>query len=108
MGSIGAFRDEDVYRLTAEVGYWLAEPFWGRKIMTEAVKQFCRLAFQHWPDLVRIEAGVFSSNPASQRVLTKAGFTLEGIKRKNVVKNGKILDTVMLSLLREDVEKTAQ
>src|SRR5688572_20433553 len=53
IGCIGLRRGVDVHRKTAELGYWLGEPFWGRGIMTEAVREFVRWAFQEL-DLNRI------------------------------------------------------
>jgi len=68
---------KDVYRRSAELGFWLGEPFWNRGIMTEAVKAFTALSFESF-DLVRIYARVFEWNPASARVLEKSGYLLEG------------------------------
>ena len=82
-------------------GYWLAEPFWGRGIVTEAVQAVVRHGFNLLP-LVRIEASAFASNPASARVLEKCGFTFEGVRRHNVVKDGQILDLLGYSILREE------
>jgi ribosomal-protein-alanine N-acetyltransferase len=100
-GGIGLHPGDDVYRLSAELGYWLAEPFWGRGIVTEAVQAVVRHGFNLLP-LVRIEAGAFSSNPASARVLEKCGFTFEGVRRHNVIKDGQILDLLGYSILREE------
>lgn len=93
----------DVYRKSAEIGYWLGRDFWGRGIMTEAVRELCRAAFAAW-DICRIQAEVFASNTGSRRVLEKAGFTLEGTKRKAVYKNGQMLDACMYALLREEIK----
>ena len=98
-GSIGVFLGSDVYEKTAEVGYWLGEPYWGRGIMPQAVREICDLAFDTY-DLECIYAEVFSGNPASCRVLEKAGFTREGIKRRGVYKNGRVMDGVLHTLLR--------
>ncbi len=98
-GSIGVFLGSDVYVKTAEIGYWLAEPYWGRGIMPRAVREICDLAFATF-DLECIYAEVFSENPASCRVLEKAGFTREGIKRRGVYKNGRVMDAVLHTLLR--------
>ena len=68
IGCIGLTVGSDVHRKTAELGYWLAEPFWGRGIMSEAVAAFVRHAFDDL-DLIRIYAEPFASNPASARVL---------------------------------------
>jgi RimJ/RimL family protein N-acetyltransferase len=58
---------------TATLGYWLGEDFWGRGIMTEAVAAFIDFCFENFP-LRRVSAEVFANNPASARVLEKAGF----------------------------------
>lgn len=98
-GSIGVFLLNDVYEKSAEIGYWLGRPYWGRGIATAAVRQICTLAFEAF-DLARIHAEVFSSNPASCRVLEKAGFVHEGIKRNSVYKYGVLLDSHIYALLR--------
>ena len=85
-GSLGLFVGQDVYRRSAEIGYWLAEDFWGRGIMTRAVTDLCREGFETF-DLVRIYAEPFARNDGSRRVLEKVGFTLEGIMRKGAFKN---------------------
>lgn len=100
IGGIGFHRQTDVYRLSAEVGYWLGEPFWGRGIATRAVGAFTEWVFATTP-LVRLYAHVFDWNPASARVLEKAGFTLEGRMRRSVIKNGSIIDQLLYSIVRE-------
>ena len=98
-GSIGVFLGDDVYRRSGELGYWLAEPYWGRGIMTLAAKQICRQAFACLT-VDRIYAQPFACNQSSRRVLEKTGFQLEGIMRKGVYKNGETLDYCMYALLR--------
>lgn len=102
-GSIGVFRQSNIHSKTAELGYYLAEDYWKKGIMTEAVKQICEYVFSN-SDIIRIYAEPFSYNTASCRVLEKAGFKFEGILRENAVKNGKVLDMKMYSLLRSDKE----
>lgn len=75
----------------AEIGYWLAKPHWSRGIMTEAVKKLCDLAFTDL-GLVRITAHIFDFNLASERVLEKCGFQLEGHLKKHFLKDGKHFD----------------
>ena len=87
VGGIGVHPGEDVHRHTATVGYWLGEEFWGRGIMTEAVTAVTDFCFENFP-LRRISAEVFANNPASARVLEKAGFTFEGRLKNNVLKDG--------------------
>ena len=76
-GSISVARKDDVYEKSAELGYWLAEDYWGRGIMAEAVRQICREAFDRF-DILRIFAEPFAENLGSRRVLEKAGFVCEG------------------------------
>ncbi len=85
---------KDVHRLTAEFGYWLAEEFWGRGIMSEVVPSFVNYCFDKF-SLTRMFATAYANNPASVRVLEKAGFVLEGRLRKNVIKDGQILDSLL-------------
>ena len=99
VGGIGYFVQEDVYRYSAEIGYWIAEPYWGKGLMTEIVTRFVEKVFER-SNVWRIYAGVFGPNKGSQRVLEKAGFEKEGIGRKAVFKDGKILDEVRYALLR--------
>ena len=99
VGGISLVRGEDVYRRSAELGYWLAEPCWGRGIMTRAVRQICQEGFDAW-EIVRIYACPYASNAGSRRVLEKAGFALEGVLRQAVYKNGAVLDGCVYGLLR--------
>ena len=101
VGSIGVFRRENIHRQTAELGYYLAEEYWGKGIMTEAVTQVCKYVFEK-SDVIRIYAEPFAYNAPSCRVLEKAGFQYEGTLRSNAVKNGKILDMKMYSLLKTE------
>lgn len=96
VGSIGVFRCENIHFRTAEMGYYIGEPHWGKGLGTSAVKQVCSYIFQH-TDIIRIFAEPFAYNTASCRVLEKAGFQLEGVLRNNAVKNGQILDMKMYS-----------
>ena len=102
-GSIGVFVKDDVYEKSAELGYWLAEPYWGRGVMTEAVGQLCREAFKRF-DILRIFAEPFADNLGSRKVLEKAGFTCEGTMRNGVFKNGRVHSYCMYALLREELE----
>ena len=98
IGAIGLILGEDVHRFSAELGYWLAEPFWGRGIMTKAVRALTEHAFREFP-LNRIYAEPFATNLASVRVLEKAGFLREGVLRASVVKNDVILDQIVYAKL---------
>lgn len=99
IGSIGVFRQENIHRQTGELGYCIAEEYWGKGIMTEAVKQICTYVFDK-SDIIRIYAESFAYNAASCRVLEKAGFQYEGTLRNNAVKNSKVIDMRMYSLLK--------
>lgn len=83
----------------AEVGYWLAKPYWGRGIMTSVVSRVCQYAFAEFK-LVKITAHVFTFNPASARVLEKCGFVQEGLLRKHYLKGEKLIDTRLFSLFK--------
>lgn len=94
VGGIGLRLGEDVHRHTAEFGYWLAEEYWGHGLMSEIVPAFVDYCFKEF-SLKRLFAMPHSSNQASARVLEKAGFVLEGRLRNNVIKDGKILDSLL-------------
>ena len=102
-GSIGLFLGNDIYRKSAELGYWLGRPFWRQGIMTAAVRAMCAEGFQTW-DIVRIYAEPYAGNLGSRGVLEKAGFTLEGVLRSSVYKNGEILDSCIYGRLREEAK----
>lgn len=99
IGSIGVSRQGNIHRRTAELGYFIAENYWGKGITTEAVKQICEYVFNN-SDIIRIYAEPFAYNEASCRVLEKAGFQFEGTLKSNAVKNGKIIDMKMYALIK--------
>lgn len=101
VGSIGAFRQSNIHSRTVELGYYLAEPYWGKGIMTDAVCQLCDWIFEN-TDILRIFAEPFSQNAASRRVLEKAGFQYEGTLRCNAVKDGRVLDMALYAKIRDD------
>ena len=103
IGGIGLLLRDDVFRRTAEVGYWLGEPFWGRGIATFALQAFTRWAFREL-GFARIQAQVYEINPASRRVLEKAGFTLEGRLRKGAIKNGQLMDLYLYAVLADELK----
>jgi len=90
-GVIGLILQSDVYRLSAEMGYWIGEPYWGQGITTEAIDILSDYGFESL-GLIRIYAGVYEYNLGSMRVLEKNGFLKEGVARKAVIKNGGIYD----------------
>ena len=99
IGSIGAFRQGNIHRQTAELGYYLAEEYWGQGVMSGAIRQLCDIIFQT-TDILRIYAEPFSYNAGSRRALEKAGFRYEGLMKSNAVKNGKVVDMALYSLTR--------
>jgi RimJ/RimL family protein N-acetyltransferase len=84
----------------ADIGYWLARPFWGRGIMTDVVKHVCQHAFKDL-GLVKITAHVFVHNPASARVLQKCGFQQEGLLLKHFLKDEEYIDCRLFGLVSE-------
>lgn len=100
-GGIGIAFRPDVYRRSAEIGYWLGREFWGRGIMTQAVRAVSAHAFLRF-DLVRLDAEVFATNPASRRVLEKAGYTCEGCALRSITKGGRTIDAFRYALLRPE------
>lgn len=98
-GGIGIHILDDVYRRTAEIGYWLSESCWGREIVTDAVRALVPVAFEQY-DIARLQAGIFSSNNASMRVLEKCGFVREAIHRKTITKNGVTMDEVVYAYVQ--------
>src|SRR5947209_8121402 len=99
VGGIGLRPGEDVHRHTAELGYWIAEEFWGQGLMSEIVPAFVSHSFEEF-SFTRIFAMPHSSNPASVRVLEKAGFQFEGRLQNHVIKDGEILDSLLYATTR--------
>ena len=100
VGAVGLHLKKDVRRLSAEIGYWLGEEFWGRGIATEAVRAVTGHAFACF-DVVRVYAGAFEWNDASMRVLEKAGYTREARLRKAITKDGRTIDLMLYAIVRE-------
>ena len=92
VGGVGAHFLSDVYRINCEIGYWLAEPFWGRGLVSASVNLLVEYIFSHYPEILRIYADLFAYNTASARVLEKCGFALEAVHKKAVLKNGQLVD----------------
>jgi RimJ/RimL family protein N-acetyltransferase len=101
IGGIGLELGSDIFQRSAEMGYWLGEPFWGRGIATEVVRAITNYAFSTF-NLCRIYAGVFEWNPASMRVLEKAGYICEGRLKKSVFKDGRVIDQFLYAMTRAD------
>lgn len=96
VGGIGIILNDDVHCIQAEIGYWLGEEYWGRGIATAALKAVTEYAFCNF-ELVRIYASIFEWNPASARVLEKAGFEFEARLKKSIIKDGKIIDQLVFA-----------
>ncbi len=99
VGGIGVLLRSDVERRSAEIGFWLGEPYWGRGIMTAAVRAVAEWAFTTF-DLVRLFGFVFEGNTGSMRVLEKAGCVCEGRLRRAAVKDGKVIDVLLYAAVR--------
>jgi RimJ/RimL family protein N-acetyltransferase len=84
--------------VSAEIGYWLAEPFWGRGIATEAVKAMTTYAIAKHA-LTRVYARVADWNTASVRVLEKAGYALEARLRRSAIKEGRVIDQLQYAFI---------
>ena len=99
-GEIGITIQDDVHRLCAEIGYFIAEPFWGKGLATKAIKKMTEYSFATF-EIVRIIAGVFDFNKASMKALEKNGYYLESIRKKSVIKNGQIIDDYIWVKLKD-------
>ena len=99
-GAIEFKQGDDVHKKNADLGYWLAEQFWGRGIMTEAVNLIIKYAFENF-DLMRIQSAVNQNNPASMRVLEKAGFKKEGILKNAIFKDSEVMDEHVFGLCKD-------
>ena len=97
-GCVGFVLRPDVERVSAEIGYWLAEPFWGRGITTDALAALTQYAIATYT-LTRVYALPFAWNAASCRVLEKAGYRLEARLRRSAIKNGAITDQMQYAFI---------
>jgi RimJ/RimL family protein N-acetyltransferase len=100
-GVIGLVKQGDIYRMTAELGYWIGDPFWGNNIATRAIKLITDYGFSELL-LERIFAGVFGFNKPSMSVLEKNGYKKEGIFRNSVIKNDIIQDEYIYAKLKNE------
>ncbi len=99
-GAIGFTRGSDIERYSAEIGYWLGEAHWGHGVMTEALRLVTREAFAR-DGLLRLFALPFAGNPASVRVLEKAGYQCEGRLRSSATKYGRPLDQLLYARIND-------
>ena len=104
VGGIGLTLKSDVERCSAEIGYWLGEAVWGRGVATAAVQAMTDYGFKAF-DLTRIFAVPLANNPASMRVLEKAGYVREGVMRRSAIKEGVVLDQVLYAITDEDLRR---
>jgi ribosomal-protein-alanine N-acetyltransferase len=100
VGGIGFFPGADVERFSAEIGYWLAEPYWGRGITAEAIQLISTYAFEVC-NMLRLFALPFADNAQSVRVLEKAGYTREATLRASSVKYGQVRDQALYALVND-------
>lgn len=98
-GGIGLHPQQDIQVKNMELGYWLAEPYWGKGIITKAITEMVEYGFKTF-DITRIFARPFGTNIASQKALEKAGFVLEGRFEKILFKNGEYLDELIYAVRR--------
>ena len=101
VGVIGISPLNDVYRYSADFGYWLGQPYWGKGIMKAAAQAMVNYVFHHFP-LTRLQGSVFDFNQASMKVLLHAGFQQECIARDAVFKNGHQYDEYRFALLKKN------
>lgn len=101
VGVIGIHPHGDVMRKNAELGFWLGENYWGKGVITKAIRQMIEFSFETY-DITRIYAKVFEGNIPSQKVLTKNGFKLEATIEKCLFKNEEYLDELTYALRRKD------
>ena len=97
VGGIGVHPKSGIERKNMELGYWLAEPFWGQGIITAAIPAIVAYAFRTF-DITRIYARPFGTNIGSQRVLEKAGFVLEATFSKTLYKNDEYEDELIYAI----------
>ena len=101
VGGLGVIFKDDVYRRTAEVGYWLGEAYWNRGLTSRAVAALSDYVFAHY-DIIRLYAGIFEHNVASVRVLEKAGYRFEARLRQSITKDDQTMDELIYVRLGED------
>ncbi len=104
VGGIGIHPQTDIFKKNAELGYWLAEPFWGQKIITNAVKQMVDFGFSTY-DIERIFARPFGTNAASKKILENNNFVLEACFEKALFKNEEYLDDLVYAIRRRNWKK---
>ncbi|WP_379084350.1 GNAT family N-acetyltransferase [Pedobacter sp. UC225_65] len=96
-GSIGVHPQADFYCKNAEMGYWIAEDYWGLGIVPSAIKLMINYGFSTF-DITRIYARTFDTNIKSQKVLEKTGFKLEAELKETFYKNGTVYDEMVYAV----------
>jgi len=96
-----------VHRKNAELGYYLAEEYWGKGTMTKVVRRMTQYLFGNF-DIIRVYAQPFARNTASRRVLEKAGFRLEAVLKNNIIKNDVVQDGCIYAVLKDEFKSTAE
>jgi len=102
VGGVGLYPGKDIFHRSAEIGYWLSEQYWGRGIVTEAVRAVTMYGFETF-GVMHIFAGIFERNVGSRRVLEKAGFELEGRLRMHATKDGETMNDLFFGIVRPGV-----
>lgn len=102
VGGVSLHLHGDVERVSAEIGYWLGEPFWNRGIMSTAVRAVTQYAFAEF-SLTRLYAVPYATNTASHKVLAKAGYTRDAFLRRSAIKDGIVLDQVLYAITDLDL-----
>ncbi|AFL84062.1 acetyltransferase, ribosomal protein N-acetylase [Belliella baltica DSM 15883] len=105
VGSVGGEIGKDELRTNLEIGFWVAEPFWGKGIATEAVQLYAEYILDKFAEIKRIYSQVYDFNTSSMKVLENAGFIPEAILKDAYIKNGKIGDLFQYVIIRSEVEK---
>lgn len=101
VGAVGLHLEPEHAR--AELGYWVGAPFWSRGFAGEAAAAAVQWGFES-TSVNRVYAHVYARNPASVRVLLKAGFRYEGLLREHYRKGERFEDSLVFGLLRRDFE----
>lgn len=101
-GSIGIHPLADIYSKNAELGYWLAEPYWGRRIIPLAIKEMLQYGFETF-DIQRIFARTTHTNIASQIVLKKTGFIFEAELKGTIFKFDEYYDELIFGFRKQQL-----
>jgi [ribosomal protein S5]-alanine N-acetyltransferase len=105
VGGCGVAQQSAQFRCNAEIGYWLAQPFWGQGVGTLVAQALAKRAFAN-PDITRVFAPIHAHNTASMRVAEKAGLVREGLQPQSAIKDGQVIDRVVWAAYRHPVLPT--